>query len=130
MSKKVILTILVLVVLSIVFLYFIKTNSKPEKLFNEVILATDIVVKITDEGFVPERVRVKAGQRVMWQNETNNFAWPASDPHPTHTDLPTFDPKEPFKGGEVWGYVFESHGIFKYHDHLKSARRGEVEVSS
>mgnify|MGYP003393172790 CR=1 FL=1 len=130
MSKKVFFTILILVVLSLVFLYFVKTNPKPEQSFNDEILATDVVVKITDEGFVPERVEIKVGQRVMWINESNAFTWPASDPHPTHTELSTFDPKEPFRGGEVWGYVFESPGVFKYHDHLKSSRRGEVEVSS
>src|SRR6185436_980984 len=46
------------------------------------ISANDTVIKITDDGFSPSSITVKKGTKVTFANFTNNYAWPASDPHP------------------------------------------------
>ena len=92
------------------------------------ILPGDVVVKITAAGFVPASITVKKGQRVVFENQSANFAWPASDPHPIHTNYPEFDPKEPFKNGEAWAFAFDKPGNWTYHDHLAPGNRGVVSV--
>lgn len=93
------------------------------------ILPTDTVVKITDAGFVPDNITIKKGTAVVWLNLTNNFVWTASDPHPTHTIYPQFDPQEPYKNGETWAFVFDRAGDWGYHDHLKPSSKGTVHVT-
>lgn len=93
------------------------------------ILSTDVVVKVTDTGFVPDSITVKKGTPVVWINQTNDFVWPASNPHPLHTDYPGFDPQEPFKNRETWTFTFDRVGNWGYHNHLKPSMRGTVRVT-
>ena len=93
------------------------------------IKASDVVVKITDKGFEPSTLDIKRDQRVVFVNETSDFAWPASNPHPTHTIHPAFDPLEPLAAGEAWAFVFEEAGSWGMHDHLKPGKRGMIRVT-
>ena len=141
MLKRIIIPVLCLIVLGLGFVAFklIRPNSNsPDKnktswqtkfISAEQILSNDVVVRITDGGFIPQQVTVKKGARVVWINQTNNYVWPASDPHPTHTDYPGFDPLEPYKNGEVWYFVFEKIGSWGYHDHINPGFRGKIIVT-
>src|ERR1051326_866180 len=52
-------------------------------------------VDYTSSGFSPSTLTVKAGDTVVFKNKSSSAFWPASDPHPTHTDYPGFDAKQP-----------------------------------
>jgi plastocyanin len=131
--KKLIVSFIILF-LVILGLFFFKpsdmVNDQKQKFFGqEKILPSDIVVKITVNGFIPEDVSIKRGTQVVWINETDNFAWPASNPHPVHDGYSGFDPEEPFKRGEAWAFKFENVGTWGYHDHLNPNRRARVVVT-
>ncbi|MEJ0021029.1 MAG: hypothetical protein WDN47_00415 [Candidatus Doudnabacteria bacterium] len=144
MNKKIIIILLCVIVLVLgVYAYklaFVKpsdagtsqadSNSEPAKFSTQdKILPTDVVVKVTDNGFVPDSVTVKKGTPVVWLNQTSSFVWPASDPHPLHTDYPGFDPQEPFKNGETWAFTFDRVGNWGYHNHLQPSMKGTVHVT-
>lgn len=86
------------------------------------------IVRVTDQGFVPQSVTIKKGSRVEFVNETQFETWPASDLHPTHGIYPEFDPREPVPVGQKWAFTFKNSGEWRYHDHLKPNRRGIVRV--
>lgn len=90
---------------------------------------SDIVVKITDQGFDPATVTIKKGQKITWVNLSNRDAWPASDPHPTHTNYPEFDTQLPLKSNLAWSFVFDRVGDWGYHNHLMPGMRGTVHVT-
>lgn len=90
------------------------------------------MVEITEDEFRPGSLTIKKGETVTWVNSAEKYAWPASDPHPTHTNYsstePFFDPGLPMKVGEAWSFTFEKPGNWKYHDHLDPTKRGTIEV--
>lgn len=143
MNKKSVIITLSLVLLFALFSYFFIVNEKAvpvKQLGNQdslsfgtfftkdQILLTDIVIKRYDQGFTPDPVNIKKGTRVVWVNDTQDYIWPASNLHPSHTIFPEFDPKEPLSPGQAWGFVFEKVGDWEYHDHLRPNRRGTVKV--
>ena len=86
-------------------------------------------VRIGPEGFSPKSIEIKKGETVTWLNEDSAAAhWPASAPHPTHTDYPEFDSKAGIKPGESWSFKFDRVGIWKYHDHVNPTLFGSVTV--
>lgn len=138
--KKVILFVIVLVVLIFSVFYFFSYKKidkelvyqEPTSIFfdGNLLSSKDIIVKITDDGFVPKNINIKKGDKISFVNETSgSYVWPASDPHPTHTNFSSFDAQLPMKKGEAWSFVFETVGTFKYHDHLDPIKRGIVFVS-
>jgi plastocyanin len=127
--KKIITILFALIVIGgIVAIVIWKNNKVP------VPVAT---VFISKEGFNPKEVTIKKGDSVEFINSAPqncspadascNF-WPASDPHPTHTIYPEFDPREPLAPGESWVFIFKVQGDWGYHDHFKSRNRGIVHV--
>ena len=133
--KKMLAVLLSLVFIALGF-YIFKSNktnapksNQPKFFTKEEILPSDAVVKITSSGFEPKEVNVKKSSRVVWLNQTNNFSWPASDPHPIHNGYPGFDSLEPFKRGEAWAFEFDKVGLWGYHDHLNPAHRAKIIVT-
>lgn len=86
------------------------------------------VVNITSSGFAPPEVTVRLGGTVTWQNDDTQPHWPASDPHPDHTNLPGLDALTGLTPGKSYSYTFTKSGTFTYHDHLQSSTRGTVVV--
>jgi len=81
--------------------------------------STTVDVSITASGFVPEEVRVRPGDTVVWKNnDTNN--------HQVVSDTGVF--KSPvLKPGATYSHVFDTESSYSYHDSLKPAT-GEVHV--
>ncbi len=94
------------------------------------------VVTYTDAGFSPKEVKIKAGETVVFKNESSKSMWPASAMHPTHAVYPTtggclgstFDACKGLLPGESWSFKFDIAGNWKYHDHLTPTFFGAVEV--
>ena len=86
------------------------------------------VLIMPDNSFEPTTAFVKVGTTVTFKNNSDQPHWVASDPHPTHTDLPGFDAKGEIAPGASYTYTFDKVGRWLYHDHLNPAFGGAVEV--
>ena len=100
------------------------------------------LISYRDGQFVPNEVRIKPGQRVLWVNEDQVF-WPASNLHPTHREYPgsgmtkcgtdervmIFDACEAMGPGVAYTFQFNEVGEWKFHDHINPRATGTVIVS-
>lgn len=84
-------------------------------------------VTITASGFSPAIITISAGEIVMWVNNDIKNHWPASDPHPQHTDYSGFDSLG-ISTGSSWSFKFNETGTWNYHDHNMPSRKGIVIV--
>lgn len=85
-------------------------------------------VSITAREFSPQTVTIKVGGTVTWTNNDSVVHQPASDPHPTHTNLPGFDALGGVQTGKTFQFTFTRAGTFTYHDHPFTSRTGKVVV--
>lgn len=90
---------------------------------------TSVMVKYTDQGFVPSVLTVKVNTPVTFTNESTGNMWVASAPHPTHDLLPGFDQKASVARGGVYTYTFVKVGTWKYHNHVVPDQTGVVVVT-
>lgn len=88
----------------------------------------EVVISMTREGFVPDKIRIGRGTKVRFKNEDSLWHWPASDIHPTHSIYPEFDPLEPIAPGQEWAFMFERTGTWSMHDHLAPYVIGTITV--
>jgi len=84
-------------------------------------------VRYTDAGFEPAVLEVEVGTMVSFVNDSAAQMWVASDPHPAHTILPTFDQ---FKANDSYTYTFTEVGEWQYHDHLNPTAGGTIIVTA
>ncbi len=86
-------------------------------------------VDMTANGFSPSSITVKQGTVVTFKNTDTQPHWPASNPHPTHTDLPGFDALQQVQPGQTYSFTFNKIGTWGYHDHINPSEfRGSVTV--
>lgn len=135
MGHRIILGAILLVILGGAYFFFQQKQTPTGKriqqgefLAKEAIQKEDMVIRVTKEGFIPESVTVKKGEKVVWLNESSQFSWPASDVHPTHQIYLEFDALEPFGPGDAWAFRFLRQGQWNFHDHLRANKKGTVEV--
>lgn len=95
---------------------------------NQPVQTGTVEISATNQGFVPNNVTIKKGSTVKFINNSSKDIWPASTPHPTHTDYPGFDPKQSIVPGQTWSFTFDQVGTWGLHDHLNPARRGTITV--
>lgn len=84
-------------------------------------------ITITETGFTPQTVTIKAGTKVTWVNKSGGVANVSSALHPTHTIYPKMNLGK-FDNGATVSLVFDTAGTYKYHDHLDPSRVGTVIV--
>jgi plastocyanin len=91
-----------------------------------------LVVQVNFDGtsFSPNTVNIKAGDIVVFKNNSQQDFWPASNPHPIHTDYPEFDAKKNIPPGGKYQFQFEKVGTWGYHDHLNPSITGTIVVSA
>jgi len=89
------------------------------------------VHEVTYDGtnFTPKQLTVKVGDTVVFKNNGSSAFWPASAPHPQHTNYPEFDPKKAIAAGGSWSFVFTKAGTWGYHDHLNASHFGSITVT-
>ncbi len=85
-------------------------------------------VTYSESGFSPASLEVTTGQTVVFVNNSTKPFWPASAPHPTHTDYPEFDAKSPVAPGSSFTFVFQKIGNWGFHNHLDSSKFGKIIV--
>lgn len=79
--------------------------------------------------FLPASLSIKTGDVVIFKNSSQKDFWPASDPHPTHTNYPEFDAKKPIPPGGTFQFKFMKSGTWGYHNHLQPAVTGVIKVN-
>lgn len=79
-------------------------------------------------SFSPSQLTIKNGDVVIFKNESNKSFWPASGPHPEHTNYPEFDPKKAIAAGQDWQFKFTKAGSWPFHDHLNASVFGKITV--
>lgn len=85
-------------------------------------------VELRDDGFYPNELTIQKGETVTFSTTKDNFFWPASNSHPTHTIYPEFDPKEPIASDKEWSFKFDKPGTWRYHDHVRASAIGKIIV--
>lgn len=92
--------------------------------------ATEADHEVVYDGssFSSAEITVEQGDTVVFVNDSDFGMWPASDPHPQHTDLPEFDAGGNVQPGEEYAFTFEEVGQWGYHDHSNSSVTGTVIV--
>ncbi len=91
-------------------------------------MSGEVMINMTATGFEPATVTVKKGTKVTFVNKDTVPHWPASAPHPTHTDLPGFDALKGIATGASYSFTFTQVGTWKFHDHLIPNKFGSVIV--
>jgi len=117
MSMRNVLILSVVLVVASLLTYFFFLKNKP---------TTVAEIIITDEGFVPEEIKVQKGTKLIFINKGKQAHWPASNFHPTHSLYPDeggcisskFDACRGLKTGETFEYVIKEFGKWPLHDHL------------
>ncbi len=87
------------------------------------------IVSIENNGFVPKILTITVGDTITWINNDPVLHWPSSDPHPTHTGLPDFDPLSDLLPEESFSYTFIKTGTFSYHDHTQAVEDDEATIT-
>jgi plastocyanin len=86
------------------------------------------VVRYTNTGYEPKELTVPVGTMVQFINESDTVMWVASNEHPGHSDLPTFDQFGLYPNGSSYTYTFDKVGAWEFHDHLNPEREGVIVV--
>ena len=86
-------------------------------------------VHMTNAGYSPKVLEIEKGQTVEFVNDSGEDYWPASDPHPTHTEYPGFDAQKTILPGGSWDFTFTRTGRFGYHNHLAPETHAEIVIS-
>lgn len=89
---------------------------------------TTVTVRMMADGFSPDEISIDQGSTLVFINADTVDRWPASNPHPTHTNYLQFDPKQPIAPGDSWSFTVERAGIFRFHDHLFPHKQGVLTV--
>jgi plastocyanin len=84
---------------------------------------------MTNDGFTPSQVTIAKGDTVTFVNNGTKPIWPASAPHPTHTNYPEFDADRGIAPGSSWSFTFTRVGSWGFHDHLNAQHFGKVIVT-
>ncbi len=106
----------------------ITTNTGSADAIHTMGNSTMATVRYTDSGFEPKDLSVPLGTTVHFVNESIDDMWVASNEHPGHTDLSTFDQFGFGKTGEQYMYTFDQAGAWRYHDHLNPTAEGVIIV--
>ncbi len=87
--------------------------------------------KISYDGssFSPNELKITKGTKVIFENMSDSSMWVASDPHPTHTGLPSLNTGRGYGKGENYTYTFNESGSWGFHNHLNSSHTGKVVVN-
>ena len=108
----------------------------------DVIISQMYTVTYTDSGYAPGELKIKAGDTVVFKNQSSGDLWTGSAMHPGHVNYsgttlqshcpdPENDDFDQCKGegaGTLWSFTFTKTGAFGYHNHLKSNEFGKIVV--
>jgi plastocyanin len=80
-------------------------------------------VDITSKGFAPNKVTIPFGDTVTWTNKDTVA-------HQVVADGATFTSSPMLQTGQSYSFTFTKSGVFRYHDGVRTTRRGTVTVKT
>lgn len=80
-----------------------------------------------DNGFIPNSLTAKAGDKVAITNSSSSDIQMNSDRHPVHTDDPDLNVGS-VSAGQTVTFSVTQKGSFGYHNHLNPSDRGNITV--
>ncbi|MDO8523364.1 MAG: cupredoxin domain-containing protein [bacterium] len=86
-------------------------------------------VLITSAGFSPSVINIKKGTTIVFTNNDTVAHWPASNPHPAHTDFPAFNSKPGIPTGGTYSFTTDTAVSFGFHDHLNPTLKGQINIT-
>lgn len=89
---------------------------------------TPATIRITAQGFDPQRIEITKGETVEFVNEDLKPHWPASAVHPHHTQCPGFDALRGLAQKERYQYTFLKSQTCSFHDHLNPSFTGVITI--
>lgn len=84
-------------------------------------------ITVTKNGFAPQTLKIKAGTKVTFVNNSGSAISVNSNPHPTHTLFPFLNIGV-INDGASASVTFDKTGTYTYHNHLNPSQTGEVVV--
>ena len=87
-----------------------------------------VTLRYTNNGFEPSKLTVPVGTMVEFINQSDEEMWVASNMHPSHEILATFDQFKGVGKGKSYMYTFDKKGVWPYHDHINPALEGVITV--
>lgn len=112
-------------------IFFVQFLSGKESLKTYVLSephTSNHIVTLTDTGFEPADMVIRQNESVTFNTIRGTAFWPASNIHPQHTIYPAFDPKRPIEADATWEFVFDTPGVWAFHDHISANDTGTVTV--
>lgn len=85
-------------------------------------------VSVNIQNNVLPDITVNVGDTVIWTNKDTVGHWPASDPHPTHTQVPGLDALKNLVTNGTYSFTFTKAGTFGYHDHSNPTVHATITV--
>lgn len=111
---------------------FVKTAKPvPLSIFQEVTAGSGTgmeTIRYTNSGFQPKNLIVPVDTMVEFLNQSDFEMWVASNVHPSHDILPTFDQFKGAAKGKSYMYTFDKKGVWPYHDHNNPSFEGVITV--
>lgn len=87
-----------------------------------------VTVRYTNTGFEPTNLTVPVDTMVEFINQSDEEMWVASNVHPSHEILSSFDQFRGAGKGQSYMYTFDKKGVWPYHDHINPALEGVISV--
>lgn len=88
----------------------------------------DATIVYSDEGFSPDTVTVKKGDRVRVTNESTIGLQFSSDDHPTHLKQPELN-MQTLEPNQSDTFVVTKVGTWGFHNHLDASKTGTLIVT-
>ncbi len=89
--------------------------------------AVTSMVKVTANGFEPQTITVKVGDKVTWTNASGGQVSINSNDHPTHLLYPPLN-LGVVNDSQSVSLVFDKAGSYGYHNHFNPGETGVVVV--
>ncbi len=135
--KKWSIGIVILIILIAEGIYLLRTNKSTNSSQTKLSTPTTAqqttstmqsnTVMLTQDGFSPSTLTIKAGTTVTWTNKSGTTATVNSNPHPIHTDYPPLNLGQ-FSNGQSLTLTFNKAGTYGYHNHLNPSQLGTILV--
>lgn len=85
------------------------------------------IISVTDNGFIPQEITIKAGSTVTWINNASGAVNISSDPYPLNNAYPPLNLGN-FNKGEDLSLTFNKTGKYYYHNHIIPPQKGVIIV--
>jgi plastocyanin len=120
-KKKLLIVLIVLLAVVVGMVAIILSQSKTatnKDRQSTALVDAPAIVNVTNTGFVPATISIKAGQAIQWTNKDTVNHQVASGPHPSDDALVGLNNDAVMQPEDSFSYTFEKAGTYNYHDEL------------